>query len=261
VSGEGGHRRKSGKMKTMPIVESEATHVGAAPPGWELETTIVGAPPGWEPPAEAVDVPADWEAERTMEDMVAGPPAPPPHPSQRQKSQERTLPGPEPSQELGARDQHAKQPDKTRSSAPASRPQIEVEVRKVSSAASVARRTPPAYEVWTKNRVYALDATMTCIDVIDLASGQSDRRHPFIGGQLVGGQRRVHDSNELTFPLPTPSSEAVFQTRDAAGRVRLVVTSRVTRVILHVQVVKVAEQSRDTTWNQITSTRHPEIKI
>ena len=135
------------------------------------------------------------------------------------------------------------------------RPPVEVEVRKLSP--NAARRAPPAYEVWTKNRVYSLDPTLVCTEVIDLATGQNDTKHPFIGGQLVGGQRRVNDNNELTFPLPTPGSEAVFQTRDSNKRPRLVVTSKVTRVILHVQVVRVDQRQKDDTWGAITSTRRP----
>lgn len=141
------------------------------------------------------------------------------------------------------------------SEAPTSRPPVEVEVRRVSSAASVSRKAPPAYEIWTKNRVYALDGTMRCVEVIDLASGRTETKHPFVGSQLVGGQLNVDDSNELTFPLPTPGAEAVFQTVDAAGRPRLSLTSRVTRVLLHVQVVRVAERQSDDTWDVIASSR------
>ena len=143
---------------------------------------------------------------------------------------------------------------------PAQRPLIEVEVRRISSANLLGKRTQCAYEIWTKNRVYGLDANLACIEVIDLASGRSEKKHPFIGARLVGGQNRTEAGNELTFPLPTPGAEAVFQAVDANKRVRLSITSRVTRVILHVQRVQVGTEQRDSTWDQIASSRGPTLK-
>ncbi len=138
---------------------------------------------------------------------------------------------------------------------PPERPPIEVEVRKISSASVLGKRTQAAYEIWTKNRVYSLDVALGCVEVIDLASGRSEKKHPFIGARLVGGQCRTDTGNELTFPLPTPGSEAVFQSVDAHNRVRLSVTSKVTRVILHVQRVQVGSDQKESTWDQIASSR------
>jgi hypothetical protein len=137
----------------------------------------------------------------------------------------------------------------------AERPPIEVEVRRVSGANLAAKRTHVAYEIWTKNRVYGLDSSLNCIEVIDLASGRSDSEHAFIGAQLVGGQQRTATGNELTFPLPTPGSEAVFQALDQLKRMRLSITSTVTRVILHVHRVEVGTEQRDRTWDTIASSR------
>jgi hypothetical protein len=140
------------------------------------------------------------------------------------------------------------------------RPPIEVEVRKISSANVLAKRTQCAYEIWTKNRVYSLDVGLSCIEVIDLASGQTEAKHPFLGASLVGGQARTQAGTELTFPLPTPGAEAVFQAIDAQQRIRLSITSRVTRVILHVQRVQVGTEQRDSTWDQIASSRGTTLK-
>ncbi len=140
------------------------------------------------------------------------------------------------------------------------RPPVEVEVRKISSAAMLGKRTQCAYEIWTKNRVYSLDIGLTCIEVIDLASGHCEKKHPFIGARLVGGQARAQAGTELTFPLPTPGSEAVFQAIDAQHRIRLSITSKVTRVILHVQRVQVGVEQRDSTWDKIASSRGPTLK-
>lgn len=253
--------RRKGRTKTMPMRESEATLVGT-PQGWESDAvTIVGAPEGWEMPSEADDevVPPDWEVERTVEEQ-----APAGHARPRKKPSRppvgKTHAGPPANYDLAAGvppRERIQTPEGSSAARPMERPPVEVEVRKLSNAAATTRRTPSVYEIWTKNRVYALDATLVCTDVIDLASGQSDKRHPFVGGQLVGGQRQVNENNELTFPLPTPGSEAVFQTYDANRRPRLVVTSRVTRVTLTVMVVRVADTQRDDTWSSIASTRRP----
>ena len=136
------------------------------------------------------------------------------------------------------------------------RPPIEVEVRKISPQA--VKHVRIAYEIWTRNRVYNLDASLQCFDVIDLATGTSNERHPFVGARLVGGQLREREGEhaELSFPLPAPGSDAVFQKTDEQQRIRLAVTSSVTRVILHVHRVEVRGPERDHAWGRITRTGH-----
>jgi hypothetical protein len=134
------------------------------------------------------------------------------------------------------------------------RPAVEVDVRSISGAAAVGAHARRAFEIWTRNRVYALDGTLECIEVIDLATGRSNPHHPFLGARLVGGQTRSEQSNELSFPLPVPGSDAVFQKFDRHNRIRLSVTSRVTRVLLHVHRVMVTAGERDNAWSTLTRT-------
>ncbi len=222
--------------RTLPLPDNESTMVGSAPPGWAEAVQK----------AQAAEAQADAELKEGLDD--------------------RTDPGQQSATLIGPGTDYALVnptiPAQARAHEPVvtdaqPRPPVEVEVRRISSTASVTRKVPPAFEIWTKNRVYGLDSSLRCIEVIDLASGRTETQHPFIGAQLVGGQKRVGDSNELSFPLPTPNAEAVFQTTDPAGRPRLSVTSRVTRVLLHVQLVKVAEKQRDDTWDVISSSRKP----
>jgi hypothetical protein len=131
---------------------------------------------------------------------------------------------------------------------------VEVEMRKISPQAVKHARI--AYEIWTRNRVYNLDASLQCFDVIDLATGTSNERHPFVGARLVGGQMRQGEHAELSFPLPAPGADAVFQKTDEQQRIRLAITSTVTRVILHVHQVEVRGPERDHTWGRITRTGH-----
>lgn len=224
----------SGKKPPKPVTRislpDESTMVGSAPPGWA---------------EQIAQAQADAELAEGLEDRT--------DPGQ----QSQTLIGPGADYALATPTvPAAPRTEAVVSEAPVSRPPVEVEIRRVSSAASVTRKAPPAFEIWTKNRVYALDSALKCIEVIDLASGRTESNHPFVGAQLVGGQIRVEDNNELTFPLPTPGAEAVFQHMDAAGRPRLSLTSRVTRVLLHVQVVRVDERQRDDTWDVIASSKH-----
>ena len=67
----------------------------------------------------------------------------------------------------------------------------------------------------------------TRVEVIDLETGRSDQQHPLLNSRLVGGQLNCDQGSELTFPVPTPGSEAVLQGMDGKGRMRLQVTSRV----------------------------------
>lgn len=281
-----GRRRRDTKQKTLQIPSDDATHVGEAPSGWENETTTTGsmptgwdaestisgpAPAGWdpdayEPPAvreseEEIEVPG--EAERTVEQpssQSGARPAPHeptpsrPRPPPPERSAESTAAGPPADFQLSPKKRRSTRPPPA---AGGGRPTIEVEVRRVSNVATRGRRVPTIYEIWTKNRVYALDAELKCIEVIDLSTGQSDSRHPFLGASVVGGQRKVKDANELTFPLPTPDAEAVFQVVTPNGRTQLMVTSKVTRVILHVQVVKLSPKQSEAAWDTITSSRNP----
>ncbi len=195
---------------------------GGGPPGrpsWDDEPTVVWSPPEWIDDTE--------EATNTLTPEIPGLTS---EPTQRET----------PALELV--------PERGLESAP--RPALEVEVRKMSLEA--ARRMPRVYEIWTKNRVYSLDATLVCIEVIDLASGAARTTHPFVGARLVGGQLASERAHEVSFPLPAIGSEAVFQKHDQKSRIRLSVTSAVTRVILHMQRAVVPQEHRDAAWGRIT---------
>ncbi len=132
----------------------------------------------------------------------------------------------------------------------AHRPDVEVEVRKVSI--DRANAQPVVYEIWTKNRVYNLDAQLICVEVIDLATGAPNDRHPFLTARLVGGQKQGPKETELSYPMPSPGSDAVFQKSNEANKITLSTTSRVTRVILHVQRTIVTHKEKDGAWGRIT---------
>lgn len=106
-------------------------------------------------------------------------------------------------------------------------------------------------EIWTRNTIYALDSRMICIDVIDQLSKRSHGEHALRGARLVGGQTREGDAMELSHPFPRPGSEAVFE--QLQGRhVRFSQTSSVTRVVMRLRVLTVAQEQLLPTWEEVT---------
>lgn len=281
MSKKKGHRENEMKTVEIPptqsddaqnLWETETTASASLPAGWDSESTISGpAPAGWDDVTHAGEAPVAWDGspepevehdvEPTLEKrasfsnvherprQVARP-----RPPESAPDSETTIAGPPADFKLAPNQQR---PKADSADERALRPAIEIEVRKASATGAL-RKVGPAYEIWTKNRVYALDARLRCIDVIDLTTGQTDHRHPFLGGQLVGGQKRNGDTTELTFPLPVPGADAMFQTGAAGGHARLMVTSRVTRVMMLVQVVRASQADVASTLDFIAqSTRDP----
>lgn len=114
-------------------------------------------------------------------------------------------------------------------------------------------------EIWTRNTIYALDARLHCVDVIDQASKRSLLDHPLRGARLVGGQVREGDAMELSHPFPRPGSEAVFE--QAQGRhVRFSQTSSVTRVVMRLRVLTVTPDQLLPTWEEVTG-KHDAVDI
>jgi hypothetical protein len=106
-------------------------------------------------------------------------------------------------------------------------------------------------EIWTRNTIYALDARLHCVDVIDQATKKSLLDHPLRGARLVGGQIREGETMELSHPFPRPGSEAVFE--QAQGRhVRFSQTSSVTRVVMRLRVLTVTPDQLLPTWEEVT---------
>jgi len=103
-----------------------------------------------------------------------------------------------------------------------------------------------AIEIWTKNRIYYLNAYLRCVEVLNRESGKVDANHALVGALLTGGQRRYRSSVHVTFPLPVPGTEAVFKKElppgapaprrvpGLSGEAPRAVTSKVERVVYRV---------------------------
>lgn len=106
-------------------------------------------------------------------------------------------------------------------------------------------------EIWTRNTIYQLDASLTCVDVIDQGTRKAIAEHPLRGARLVGGQSRDGEAMELSHPFPRPGSEAVFE--QASGRhVRFSQTSSVTRVVMRLRVLTVEPEQLLPTWEDVS---------
>lgn len=114
-----------------------------------------------------------------------------------------------------------------------------------------------ALEIWTQNRVYVIDSTLTCSEVISRKTGKADPKHSMIGARLGGGQRQYGKTVHVARPFPVPGTEAVFERpgrRTPAG-----VTSKVERVVLRIRVTSVVLQEEGA-WDDVTSALlHPDF--
>lgn len=100
-----------------------------------------------------------------------------------------------------------------------------------------------AVEVWTQNRVYALDGALMCRQVLDRATQQLVADHPALGARLVGGQLRDDEGRilKVSHPFPRRGMAAVFAT-GLGTRLRVSETSAVTRVVVRQRTVEVGSE-------------------
>jgi hypothetical protein len=138
--------------------------------------------------------------------------------------------------------------DKTEVSPP---PFVEVELVYERGQAGMSTDQWKSVEVWTRNRIYVVDWNMVCIEVVDRKSGKADGGHALLGAVLAGGQVQTEEGMEMTFPLPRPNTEAVFEYHDA--RKGYVSTSTVTRVVIRLRVLTVPRANVEPTWAELTS--------
>jgi hypothetical protein len=129
-------------------------------------------------------------------------------------------------------------------------PAVEIELVHERKAPPYVDRPWHMLEVWTQNRVYSVDATMRCIDVVDQATQQSVPKHGLLGARLVGGQHQEGDKTHLSHPFPRPGTEAVFE--QAAGTISsFSYSSTVTRVILRLRLITIGPGGQVPTWDEI----------
>lgn len=105
-----------------------------------------------------------------------------------------------------------------------------------------------AAEIWTKRRIYGLDSTFKCVEIIDRESGKPEPGHEMLGARLGGGRHRSEDSVRFSYPLPLPGMEAMFTKARKHGY-----TSAVERMIVRVRVLHTSPDDQPPTWEEIAS--------
>lgn len=106
-----------------------------------------------------------------------------------------------------------------------------------------------AAEVWTKRRVYGLDSTFKCVEVLDRETGLPERGHEMLGARLGGGRQRDKDNKvRFSYPLPLPGMEAMFMKQKKHGY-----TSPVERMVVRVRVLVTSAEDKPPSWDEIAT--------
>lgn len=110
------------------------------------------------------------------------------------------------------------------------------------------RRPWRAAEVWTKRRIYGLDSTFRCIEILDRETGRPETTHEMLGARLGGGRLREKETVRFSYPLPLPGMEAMFMRGKKHGY-----TSAVERMIVRIRVLHTSAEDTAPTWEEIAS--------
>jgi len=110
------------------------------------------------------------------------------------------------------------------------------------------RRPWRAAEVWTKRRVYGLDSTFRCVEILDRESGRPEVTHEMLGARLGGGRLRDKEGVRFSYPLPLPGMEAMFSKGKKHGY-----TSAVERMVVRIRVLHTTADEAAPSWDDIAS--------
>jgi hypothetical protein len=110
------------------------------------------------------------------------------------------------------------------------------------------RRPWRAAEVWTKRRVYGLDSTFRCVEILDRETGRPELTHEMLGARLGGGRHRDADTVRFSYPLPLPGMEAMFSKGKKHGY-----TSVVERMVVRIRVLHTSADDASPSWEDIAS--------
>jgi hypothetical protein len=110
------------------------------------------------------------------------------------------------------------------------------------------RRPWRAAEVWTKRRVYGLDSTFRCVEILDRETGRPEIGHEMLGARLGGGRERDKETVRFSYPLPLPGMEAMFSKGKKHGY-----TSAIERMIVRIRVLHTSADDAAPSWDEIAS--------
>jgi hypothetical protein len=110
------------------------------------------------------------------------------------------------------------------------------------------RKAWRAAEIWTKRRVYGLDSTFKCFEILDRETGRPALSNERLGARLGGGRLREKEVVKFSYPYPLPGMEAMFMKGKKHGY-----TSAVERMIVRIRVLHTSADEALPTWDEIAS--------
>lgn len=105
-----------------------------------------------------------------------------------------------------------------------------------------------AAEVWTRRRIYGLDSTFKCVEILDRSTGRPEAGNEMLGARLGGGRLRERDAVRFSYPLPLPGMEAMFSKGRKHGY-----TSPIERMVVRIRVLHTSPDEAMPTWEDIAS--------
>lgn len=136
---------------------------------------------------------------------------------------------------------------------PAASLPIEVEVVHQRNVAPDTLQDWTSYQIWTRHRMYALDASLRCVEVFDRDTNAVNAKHRLLGARLVGGQTNTPRGMELSYPFPRPGAEAVFE-HMLGGKIHFSHSSTVERVVTRMRIVAIEHDTKvHDAWETLTA--------
>jgi hypothetical protein len=105
-----------------------------------------------------------------------------------------------------------------------------------------------AFEVWTKNRVYGLDQSLLCIEVLDRRTGKVDPESKVLGYRFGGGRLRENSGVRYAYPFPLAGMEGML----GKGQ-RQVFTSRIERFVIRIRDLRARGDIKFASWEDVVN--------